>query len=402
MSINNDVFSVLVTKGNQNVAVKNTSVSALLPNQIGAFDANTNLAVDGTTPVRDFYLAVGLDRDADGAIDDLRKSAGQLIQSKNIRSFDFKPHTAGRPQIMTMTGMEAFPATSYSLKLEFRNQEVYRIQGTNQFSRGYAVTTKACSTCVSGNVPELTMLMKAAINADAKGLVKAEVIAVDGLISTTHGTSVNISAGVVISDADVLAVVAYNDNVANALTKVKTGLKFTSVPLKLNNFASVNLKYFKPRETVMIISATDGFNGLETFATTQEVAFEQGLGYDIQQKEYIAGGWNGNAGVYRTSGTTHTASNVEYFAEKAVAYDQFAIAYDHNSVAGFAEHNNHLATILAIPAADVATRGGLVTILDGLMPAGFNALADDVATSNVNPAIVESMDALTDATDGVA
>ena len=404
MSINNDVFSVLVTKGDQALPAVGTELSALLPDQIGAFDANTNLAIDGSVPVREFFLAVGLDRDADGAIDDVNKSAGQLIQKRNISFLDYKPHTAGQPQIMELTGYKASCDSDYALKLEFRNQEIYRLQGTNQFTHTYAIKTAccdACETCGTGNCNEITKLMKEAINLDSTGLASAEAIATEALTNATHGTSVDYAIGKVIIDADLEILVAFNNDPANVDAQVCTGLRITSSPLKVNNYCSINLKYFKPRETVILASLTEGFNCNGSITTTQNVAFEQGLGYDIQRKEYVANGWKGE--VYRTSGTTHTAINVEYFANKTIAYDQFALTYTQSSVAGWKKHLNNLATVIAIPATDKVTRNAMAALLNGLTPDGFDSLVDDVATSNVDPLVVESVDDLDDhETDGIA
>lgn len=405
MSRNNDVFQVLVTKDNLALPALGTDIGSLLPNQIGIFDANSNLAVDGATPIRDFYIAVGVDRNGDGAIDDVKKSAGQLIQSKNIKFLDFKPHTAAQPMILDITDYKAECDSEYAIKLEFRNQEIYRIQGSNQFTHTYAITTaccEGCDTCPSGNCNEITKLMKAAINADSTGLVVATAIATEPLTIAAHGVSVNYAIGDVITDADIDILIAFNENPANVAAKVCTGLRLTSVPLKVNSFCSVNLKYFKPRQTVMIPSLVEGFDCNGTVTIVQDVVFEQGLGYDIQQKEYHAGGWFGNSGPYRLSGVNGVANSVEYFAIKTVTYDQFALTYDQESLSGWKEYSNNLATIVAIPESDTVTRNAFIAVLDGLMPIGFDALADDVAAANVNPAVVEQMDALTPNTDGVA
>jgi len=405
MSRNNDVFQVLVTKGNQALPSIGAGIGSLLPDQIGVFDANTNLALDGSVKVKEFYLAVGIDRNADGAIDDVKKSAGQVIQTENIRFLDFKPHTAAQPMIIELTDYKASCDSDYALQLEFRNQEIYRLQGTNQFTHTYAIRTDCCDTCETcgdGNCNEISKLMKEAINLDPDGLASAEVIATVALTALTHGTSVDYAVGDIISDADVDAIIAFNEDPANASVKVCSGLRITSNPLNINTFCSVNLKYFKPRQTFIIASLTEGFNCNGTLTVTQDLAFEQGLGYDIMQKEYIAGGWSGNPGPYRTSGVNHVAIGTEYFALQGETYDQFALTYDQRSIAGWGEHYNNLATIVAIPEEDTTTRNALAAVLDGLMPVGFDAIADDVATSNTNPTVVESMDALTPSTDGVA
>ena len=380
MSRNNDTFQVLVTKGNQALPSAGSALGDLAPDQIGVFDANTNLALDGSVKVREFYLAVGVDRDGDNVIDDVKKSAGQVIQTENIRFLDYNPYTAAQPMIIELKDYKASCDSDYALKLEFRNQEIYRLQGTNQFTHTYAIKTDCCDkceTCGSGNCNEISKLMKAAINADKNGLVSAEVIATEEVTVATHGVSSDYSLGDVILDADVEILITFNEAQADDTTKVCTGLRMTSNPLKVNAFCSINLKYFKPRQTVMIASLTEGFDCNGTLTTTQEVTFEEGLGYDIQQKEYVAGGWYGNPGVYRTSGTNHVAIGTEYFAEKNVAYDQFALTYDQRSIAGWLEHYNNLATIVAIPTADTTTVSALATVIDGLMPAGFDAVVEE-------------------------
>ena len=54
MSTNNKVFQVLVTKGNASALTAGGTLDSLASGQIGVFDANTNLAIDGTGTVKDF------------------------------------------------------------------------------------------------------------------------------------------------------------------------------------------------------------------------------------------------------------------------------------------------------------------------------------------------------------
>ena len=50
MSRNNDVFHLLVTKGNQAVLAKDKKVVELAPGQIGVFNYDTNLSIAATDP----------------------------------------------------------------------------------------------------------------------------------------------------------------------------------------------------------------------------------------------------------------------------------------------------------------------------------------------------------------
>ena len=106
---NNDVYSVLVTKGNSAILAKDKAVENLIPGQLGFFDADKNVSIDATTTAlpRNFYIAVGIDRSGNGNLEDIRTSAGQIIQRKNVSDITYRPHTAGQPMIVTVGGYNA-------------------------------------------------------------------------------------------------------------------------------------------------------------------------------------------------------------------------------------------------------------------------------------------------------
>ena len=149
---NNDVYSVLVTKGNSAILAKDNAVEALKPGQLGFFDADKNVSIDATTTAlpRNFYIAVGIDRSGNGNLEDIRTSAGQIIQRKNVSDITYRPHTAGQPMIVTVGGYSAKCDTDYGIRVEFRNSKIYRIQGYNQFSKAYVVRTGCCDDCAEG------------------------------------------------------------------------------------------------------------------------------------------------------------------------------------------------------------------------------------------------------------
>lgn len=405
MSRNNDVFQVLVTKDNQALAAAGTSVADLSPGQIGVFDFNSNLAVDGTTQVKNFYLAVGLDTDGDGVTDDIAKSAGSHIQNRNIRYYSFKPHSAGQPLQVALTGYTADCETEYGIKLELRNQEIYRTQGYNQFTKTYSIVTSCCDgcdpTCPSGDANEITKQLKENINNDPAGLVVAEATARQALTAATHGTSVDYAAGDVMTDADVDALMAFNAEQADPSTYVYTDLLITTVTQKIHAFCDVNLMYFYPRETFANITKIAGFKCNGTVETVQELAFEEGSGYDVKQQEYFAKGWTESP--YRVSTLNGVADYKTYNAVATEKYDIFALTYDQFSVGAWLEYLNNEATIIAVPEADTVTRDALAGVLDLLLEGhGFDELADDAAASDVDPEVVEQVVDKTEATDGIA
>lgn len=405
MSRNNDVFQVLVTKDNQALAVAGTSVADLSPGQIGVFDFNSNLAVDGSAQVRNFYLAVGLDTDGDGVTDDIAKSAGSHIQNRNIRYYSFKPHSAGQPLQVALTGYTADCETEYGIKLELRNQEIYRTQGYNQFTKTYSIVTSCCDgcdpTCPSGDANEITKQLKENINNDPTGLVIAEATARQALVAATHGTSVDYAAGDVMIDADVDALMVFNAAQADPSTYVYTDLLITTVTQKIHAFCDVNLMYFYPRETFANVTKIAGFKCNGTVETVQELAFEEGSGYDIKQQEYFAKGWTESP--YRVSTLNGVADYKTYNAVATEKYDVFALTYDQFSVGAWLEYLNNEATIIAVPEADTVTRDALAGVLDLLLEGhGFDPLADDAAASDVDPEVVEQVIDKTVDTDGIS
>ena len=378
MSRNNDVFQVLVTKGNQAVLAAGNEVTDLLPGQAGVFSFESNLSIDGTVPTRNFYVAVGLDEDGDGVTDNIRKSAGSHIQTRNIAFYSYRPFEAGRPMILEFKDFKTSCGEQYGIAIEFRNQQIYRTQGYVQFKVNYVVEgvcCDGCSTgCESGDDNLVAKKLVDAINNDPRGFVKAEMF--------------NTTTNAVVTDYD--AFVAANatvNNDADPDNDVKLGVRITSIPQKINKYMGIDTKYFHMRETFLVPSKLIGFECNGEFSVKQTAKVTQGLGYDIQYLEYLAGGWNGNPGPYRTYKVNGLAKPITYVAETNTQYGILALTYDQFSVGGWLEYLNNEATVIAIPQADSVTRASLLGVIDKLAKlSNFDELADDAANYNIaNP-----------------
>ena len=375
MSRNNDVFQVLVTKGNQAVLAAGNEVTDLLPGQAGVFSFESNLSIDGTVPTRNFYVAVGLDEDGDGVTDNIRKSAGSHIQTRNIAFYSYRPFEAGRPMILEFKDFKTKCGEQYGIAIEFRNQQIYRTQGYVQFKVNYVVEgicCDGCSTgCESGDDNLVAKKLVDAINNDPRGFVKAEMF--------------NTTTNAVVTDYDafVTANLAVNTD-ADLTNDVKLGIRITSIPQKINKYMGIDTKYFHMRETFLVPSKLIGFECNGKFSVKQTAKVTQGLGYDIQYLEYLAGGWNGNPGPYRTYRVNGLAKPITYVAETNKQYGILALTYDQFSVGGWLEYLNNEASIIAIPQADSVTRASLLGVIDKLAKlSNFDALADDAANYNV-------------------
>ena len=407
MSRDNDVFKVLVTKGNQAVLGPNLKVDNLADGQIGVFNSDTNVSLNAASAAntKEFYLAVGIH--TGGVLTSIRQSSGNEIQGDKISGYTYKPHTAGQPQIVEVENFTAKCDSDYAMKIEFFNSRIWRNQGYTQYSHVFNIRTACCVDCIddcnSADPAEMVKLFVKRINGSNVELVSAQAVAVDAIVAATHGTSINYAAGAIITNLnDINAIVAFNKKQTN---KIKIKLRLTSKPIPMSgNFGGIDLKYYNQRETTMVVSFADGFGCGGTITTTQEAAFEQGNGYDIQQREYKTLGWQSDSGAYRTSSVTGLPwSNIKFFANADTKYDKIALEYQHEAQGGWLDYKNELATEIAVPEADTVTRNGLLTILDVFaVKVGKDAKLDDAAIANVNPAVVEQVEDINDVTkDGI-
>lgn len=408
MSRNNDVFKVLVSKGNQALLAAGSKPTALAVGQIGFFDKNSGLSITSAANVRDFYIGVGLDIDGDTVLDNVAKSSGSHIQNRNIRYASVRPYNPGKPQIVKLAGYLAEAETEYAVKLELRNQEIYRTQGYNQFTTTYATKTppaSLCNTlCPSADANLVTKDLVYQINNDPIGLVVADAIARQNIPNTVPGFPTLVTAGTVLTDTQIDALIAFNKAQTLTSAYLYTDLQITTVTQKIKDFNTVNLMYFYPRETVVITSPIIGFQNNGTFSIVQAPIFEEGSGYDIKQLEYEAFGWVDSP--YRLSTLNGVADDVNYNASKSEKYTQYALTYDEMSEGGWAQFYNNEATIVAIPNADTVTAAAFATLLDGFIGAqGFNVLSDDfggAAAFGASAANQEPTSSFVAATDGIA
>ena len=403
MSRNNDVFHLLVTKGNQAVLAKDKKVTELLPGQIGIFNYDTNLSFDATvaTAPRNFYLAVGIDA-GNGTTGDIMKSAGSHVQGKNIAFYSFRPYTPGRPMKVLLKDYVADCETEYGIKLELRNQEIYRTQGYNQFTKTYTMKTSCCDgcepTCPSGDANEITKQLFINISNDPSGLVKANIKPRAGAVLPS-GVTVDANGNLTLAQVD--TIMAANAAQTNPANFVYTDLEIETVPQTIQDFSAVSLKYMYPRQTVAILTKVGDFKCSGTVATTQTAVFEEGAGIDVKQLEYQAKGWTESP--YRVSTVNGVADNRIYITDASGKYDVFALTYDQFSLGGWLEYFHNQASIIAIPTADTVTRNGLAAILDKVAVAqNFEALADDAAAAVVDPTVIEKTTDKTVATDGIS
>jgi hypothetical protein len=232
MNRNNDVFQVLVTKGNAALATAGTNLEALAVGQIGAFDAITHLAVGAATnPMpRDIYFAVGLNRSGAGAgatLEDFRLSAGQSIARKAVTDYTFNPHGAGRPMVVEIPAMAStVPGKEYGIKIEQRNSQVGRILGFNQFSNTY-IAVASEDPVVGANPNYVIAQLIDSINLNGNSGAIASAFAVTGTITVTAVATTAGNATVTIGSTVIQVPLLTTDTLSSTATKIAAAISAT-------------------------------------------------------------------------------------------------------------------------------------------------------------------------------
>ena len=350
MSTNNKVFQILPTKGDKAILAATKVVSELAEGQLGIFDADTNISVDATSLAtakpKNFYIGVG------GPNGKVLFSTGQHIQVENVRNVNLENYVAPTSYQFSIGDFLAENDTEYGLKLEFRNMEIYKRQGTNQFTKPFVVRTSS-NTDIEP-IQDLAWKLFTDINTNSGEMYTAKLL--------NPSTSADISA-----KATFAAWVALNPATA-------PDINITANDLAIMEYMGINPRYYFPRQTVIIPSLI-GFTDEATITVIAEAVTEQGNAYEIKQKMYKAGGWNQKPGPYRTS------SHLGYpYQELASAYDgitegahymQIHLVNDFFSTAGWGEYLSNCQTTIAIPTADDTTSASVVAALNLLLGAAL-------------------------------
>lgn len=358
-----NVFQVLVANAETTILAAGGTVDSLANNQLGFFNADTNLSflpAAGDLP-RAFYIAIN-----NGGV--ITYSAGQEIQSKYIYEVTKAVFSEGVSETYQITIPGELPCeTDFAVKIELFSQVIRQRIGTVQFTETFSGRTQLCTDCTddcptTGN----GVVAKAIISSMVQSNLDLTVT-VGGVVLTEQNLETELAK---ITDANATDIV-----ITVALPTYDT-----------TPSSSVNNTYKGQRVVTGNVSLIDGFSGyaLGTVTKTVDAVASSGLGYDIKQKEYFAGGWNGRPGPYRVLQTTNLAmGGFVYNAVDANEYDVFSLTYDQFSTSGWLEYLNNLQTTIA-----VLTGGALSTALTTQLTAvatKSNGIFIDTVTVPVPP-----------------
>lgn len=401
-SKNNPVSQVLITSGNAAVLAAGSQPSALAVGQLGFFNYEGHISIDGTNAgkSRKFYMAVGIDPGATGALTDIAKSAGQYIQRDEVAHINARCYSPARVKIVDVTGFTVKCETDYGIRIGFTSALGMANQGytrpTKYFSALSSCCVDDCATCPKGDCNDVALQLVNSINNDPEALLTAQLLD----YTTTPGTPV------VVATPDYATWVAAAIAAAAAIGPDEPvaclGIRITGKAEATGDIQNnINQGYLSPRGMNFDVNLVEGFNCNGTVTEFQTIIYEQGAGVDIMQLEYEVEGYN-TANPYKQSMLLHTTTGAQRLATASGKYLTIALGNDLKSAIGtFSEENSPHETVLAIPCADTTTRTSVGAFLNAIFAPKFDSLVDDLATC-VDCTTPNTQDSRTDSTDGIA
>ena len=362
MEVNNEIYQVLAVSGNAIAA--GSTPDALTSGEWGIFNYETGKSIDGTAsaniPNKFFFAS----RDTDGI---LRLSSGQGIQLKGMRSIRKSVGTSEVGQQITLNGLTLLNNAAnlsnnvFGVKLDFRgNTEVYERFGMNQASKVFMGDVTCDDT--TKRIPKLIEELIIQVANDTDKFINLEVTGT-GPLYLTH--AVQKYTYDTINEA---WTVFYNDGTSDTSASITQDAVLAEIDLhggddlalvfimtnfsEIYAFCNVNPKYFKSRQIKAIPSLVGGTCAWGTVAETTPMVYATNLGYDIQELEYLAGGWNGMPGPYRQSGLHGLPFNKFHYqistGDAKSIYNITTVEYDNESVGGWQTYKNSAATFFVI------------------------------------------------------
>ena len=392
---NNDVFKVLIPTASRDSILANSAntIDDLGIGQIGIFEAHTSKSISAANAGKDdFRIIVAEDLDNDTVVDRLERQAGQFIQVKNLKSISIQGYRNPKPQIEILNPQVTTVGTTdgiydeeYGIRITFLNPKITRLGGKNEFAKYFSYTggliTK-CNNAFTVHAKRIAIMQElvSLINADPDGLVRAELVTVDGFFGAEVYTALTIT--------DICAYLALETN------SDKLRIRLTTVPLAIKTFLGINTGYYKDRETTVQVFYKESFLTTSTITTLQEVQFEQGSGYDVYEREYQAEGWETSS--YRTSSITGLPRDMKTYSSVSTKYNLISLEYTFDSEAAWGSYNHNLATEIAVPITLEDTWAALVALFNTHVRTNaphvwiFNASVAEVPGAVTNPGVIEA------------
>lgn len=343
----NHPYQLMVVKDPE-LLREGTTWEYLSPGQLGLFKMNGEsfAATELETKVFEYYIGLGVDNDGDGKVDDVINSA--IIHPKHITYIGNKLYTQGSPMRVLITDIKAKCDEDYSIEVQVTNNEVLRRMGYMPYKKTYYATTGCCNDCNPNCADnKCNLLVKDlidVINNDKDDFFFAEAIDKDGQVVT-----------------DIYRYIYTNETVnsdEDTTNDVCLGIMLTSKPSLVTGFCSIPSKPWSNPGTNIAVYLKCGFTCMGRVGVQSQLYLEQGSAAELKYKEYKAGGWNGNPGIYRQS-AIHGMPIGEFKSqiEDGKKYGQYILTWNSLDPSGWGDYFNSHTLIFAYEVT-VDTAGG--------------------------------------------
>lgn len=342
-------FSTLVTSGNQNLA---PNINNILVGQLGVYNAQTNADITTAAQARrdGFYIAVGIDKDNDNIVDNIKKSFN-VIYPQNVISYSIKNATSHNRGIIEVVATNVTYATDYLLKLEIKSNSLFVFESQRAYTKLISYRTEDCPVITNCTYPDYFLMVKSILNQirnDEK---------INGFIDVIPFNPTN-PAVEFTTDAQLSAFIASNPGVF-------PGLRFYIYKPKYNPPVNELYYYSNPREVEVMIIPVAGFEQNCTVTEVQKQTYEQTSGIDVMELERMSTGWEGEPGPYKEY--DFGTKKIDYTAKQNILYTLITIHYKYNSQSGTLNYSNDEMVIIAIPSTDNTTLNAITTRLNTLL-----------------------------------
>lgn len=268
------------------------------------------------------------------------------IETRHVNSVTKQEYTEPKPHQVMVRDFHAVCNQDYTLRLVFSNGEILQTQGVLPYAYTYSVRTgccDGCNDCAKGDPNVLAYDIYRALKQDV-GNAPFLVEMVNGGANGTGTAKVN--------DEDIENFIETKKNQDTPFKPEKPQeylfIRITAVSgPEFHTGLPINYRYYAPRDTRMEVSLLDGAGcGRAKIVETQAPKFEVGSGYDLRQKEYIAGGWNGNPGIFRMASDVLMMKG-EFMVDSHEKYDTVTINYTLETKMGSGGYQNRMHVIFA-------------------------------------------------------
>lgn len=334
------VKTVLVNTGNQNVLAAGNAPTALATGQIGIFNENSVSRSTATAVAGEkFFLATKL---PSGKI---VRSRG-LISTNNVRSVKVQCYTAPVQQVIDITGICAECDSDYSVKIDINHPVAWHTYGYSPFTKTFTTKTACCSGDGTGDCTALVRELRDLINGDAEALFTA--------------TARNPNDSTELNDA---ALDTW-DATADGCPNLRIAVNAFAEP----NFNNVPYKHVYPELVTINKVTTQGFSCCSATTVSEVTApvIAQGDGSMVRYEEYENGGIVDNPGPYRVT-TDGVVLDTEFNGVASTTYVALTIEYNDPVYYNFQTYTQPMMLTVYIPVGADNTKDNLGDIIDDLI-----------------------------------